>query len=79
MLISGILLLIVYILIATEKIPRVTIAILGAGITLALGLIPHKHVLSHIDFGVIFLLVSMMIIVHITKKAAFLNGLPLSF
>ena len=79
MLLSGILLLIVYILIATEKIPRVTIAILGAGITLALGLVPHKHAFSHIDFGVIFLLVSMMMIVHITKKVEFSNGVRLSF
>ena len=77
MLLSGILLLIVYILIATEKIPRVTIAILGAGITLALGLVPHKHAFSHIDFGVIFLLVSMMMIVHITKKSGVFKWLAI--
>lgn len=77
MLLSGILLLIVYILIATEKIPRVTIAILGAGITLALGLIPTKHAFSHIDFGVIFLLVSMMMIVHITKKSGIFKWLAI--
>lgn len=77
MLLSGIILLFVYVLIAFEKIPRVTIAILGAGITLALGLIPREHTFSHIDFGVIFLLVSMMMIVHITKKSGIFNWMAI--
>jgi len=77
MLLSGIILLVVYALIAFEKIPRVTIVILGAGITLAIGLVPHEHAFSHIDFGVIFLLVSMMMIVHITKKSGVFNWMAI--
>ena len=77
--ISGALLVLSYIFIATEKIPKVTIALLGASITVLLGLVsqsktveealnPHYFV-NFIDFNVIFLLVSMMIIVNITTRS----------
>jgi len=69
MIISSVILLISYCLIALEKIPRVTIAIIAAAITLALGVVPSEHAFHHIDFGVIFLLVSMMIIVHISARS----------
>ena len=76
--ISGLILLIAYIFIALEKIPKVTIALIGAGLTIFLGLVsqnrtigdvlnPHYFV-NFIDFNVIFLLVSMMILVLITTK-----------
>ena len=78
-LISAGLLILAYIFIATEKIPKVTIALLGAGITLFLGLVSQTRVLDgvlnptyfvqYIDFNVIFLLVSMMIIVNITTRS----------
>lgn len=78
-LISAGLLILAYIFIATEKIPKVTIALLGAGITIILGLVsqaktvgdvlnPHYFV-NFIDFNVIFLLVSMMIIVNISTRS----------
>lgn len=81
--ISATLLIISYIFIALEKIPKVTIALLGAGITLLLGLVsqnkmigeilnPHYFV-NFIDFNVIFLLVSMMIIVNISTKSGMFN------
>lgn len=79
MLISAGLLILAYIFIATEKIPKVTIALLGAGITIFLGLVSQTRVLDgvlnptyfvqYIDFNVIFLLVSMMIIVNITTRS----------
>ena len=73
------LLILAYILIATEKIPKVTIALLGAGITIFLGLVsqtkmsgeelnPH-YFINFVDFNVIFLLVSMMIIVNISTRS----------
>lgn len=78
-LISAGLLILAYIFIATEKIPKVTIALLGAGITIFLGLVSQTRVLDgvlnptyfvqYIDFNVIFLLVSMMIIVNITTRS----------
>ena len=77
--ISGLILLIAYIFIALEKIPKVTVALIGAGITLLLGLVsqsktldgtlnPH-YFINFIDFNVIFLLVSMMILVLIATKS----------
>ena len=76
-LISAGLLILAYIFIATEKIPKVTIALLGAGITIFLvsqtrvldGVLNPTYFVQYIDFNVIFLLVSMMIIVNITTRS----------
>lgn len=76
--ISGIILLIAYFFIATEKISKVTVALIGASLTILLGLvtasrgqdsIPVHYFVNFIDFNVIFLLVSMMIIVHISAQS----------
>lgn len=80
---SAIILLIAYVFIAWEKIPKVVIALLGAAATLFLGLLAtektgHETVgyfISFIDFNVIFLLVSMMIIVHIASKSGMFTWL----
>ena len=76
--ISAGILILAYIFIATEKIPKVTIALLGAAITVIIGLVSQVKVLdgvinpnyfvNYIDFNVIFLLVSMMIIVSISTR-----------
>lgn len=77
------LLLLAYVFIATEKIPKVTIALLGATITVILGLVSQNKILNEsinneyfinfVDFNVIFLLVSMMIIVSITTRSGVFN------
>lgn len=78
-------LILAYIFIATEKIPKVTIALLGAGLTIFLGLVssaksagdllnPHYYI-NFVDFNVIFLLVSMMIIVLISTKSGMFSWL----
>ena len=76
---SAAILIIAYIFIATEKIPKVTIALLGAAITIILGLVSQvktvagginpEYFINFVDFNVIFLLVSMMIIVSITTRS----------
>ncbi len=77
--VSATLLIVAYVFIALEKIPKVTIALLGAAITIILGLVsqtktldgvidPH-YFINFVDFNVIFLLVSMMIIVSITTRS----------
>ena len=81
--ISAALLIISYIFIALEKVPKVTVALLGAGATLLLGLVSQNktvgdglnpnYFINFIDFNVIFLLVSMMIIVNITTKSGVFN------
>ena len=82
MIVSGVILLIAYIFIAIERIPKVTIALVGAAVTILLGLVaqsrgaseinPH-YFANFIDFNVIFLLVSMMIIVHIAAQSGMFN------
>lgn len=81
MLISGAILLIAYIFIATEKIQKSVVALAGASLTMLLGLLPfHGHfdpetgvyvksVFDYIAFDVIFLLIGMMILVHIASKS----------
>jgi len=83
--ISAIILIISYIFIAIEKIPKVTIALIGATITIILGLLGQEkfvngHLVEHyfinyVDFNVVFLLVSMMIIVNISAKTGIFNWL----
>ena len=67
-----------YIFIALEKISKVTIALIGASITIFLGLVSQtkghdvinpNYFINFVDFNVIFLLVSMMIIVHISSRS----------
>ena len=67
--IAGLILFFTYIFIAAEKIPKVTTVMLGASLTLVLGILPADRAFAYIDFGVITLLVSMMMIVHITSKS----------
>lgn len=75
--VSASILIVAYIFIAWEKISKVTIALLGACVTLFLGLLHTEktaenlaeYFTNFIDFNVVFLLVSMMIIVHIAAKS----------
>lgn len=76
--ISAIVLILAYIFIALEKIPKVTIALLGAAVVVFSGLVSQEKIaetglnefyfINFVDFNVIFLLVSMMIIVNITTR-----------
>lgn len=88
MLISGTILLIAYIFIASEKIQKSVVALIGAAITLLLGLLPFKSgfdangeyiksVFNYIEFDVIFLLIGMMIIVNISAKSGMFKWMAL--
>lgn len=76
--ISAVILILAYIFIALEKIPKVTIALLGAAVVVFAGLVSQEKIaetglnelyfINFVDFNVIFLLVSMMIIVNITTR-----------
>ncbi len=61
-----------YVLIATERFPKVVTALTGAGILLALGVMSAEEAFySHetgVDWNVIFLLLGMMIIVSVLRK-----------
>lgn len=81
--ISASILIIAYIFIALEKIPKVTIALLSAVITILFGLVSQSksvngilnpdYFINFVDFNVIFLLVSMMIIVSIAARSGMFN------
>ena len=84
--VSAGILIIAYIFIALEKIPKTTIALLGASITLILGLLSQyqklgngaldtKYFINFVDFNVVFLLVAMMIIVSICARSGMFNWL----
>lgn len=89
MAISGTILIIAYILIASEKIQKSVVALVGAAVTLLLGLLPFqgyldtetgkyiKDVFGYISFDVIFLLIGMMIIVHIASRSGMFKWLAL--
>ena len=81
--VSATILIVAYIFIATEKIPKMTVALVGGSLTLLLGLLgqsqkvngvldPH-YFINFVDFNVIFLLVSMMIIVSIATRSGMFN------
>ncbi len=67
-----------YIAIATEKIDRTIVALVGAALMLILGLIDQTNAFRHIDLNVIFLLAGMMIIVNIVKRCGLFEWLALS-
>lgn len=77
LLVSSLILLVSYIFIATEKIPKVTVAMIGASLTLLFGLITPGHVFHYIDFNVIFLLVSMMIVVNIASYSGMFHWMAI--
>lgn len=90
MIISGAILVIAYIFIASEKIQKSVVALVGASLTMLLGLIPlvghldienmiyTKGVFAHIDFEVIFLLIGMMIIVNIASRSGVFKWMALN-
>ncbi len=82
-LISAAILFIAYLLIIVDKLPRIAVVLLGASATIIFGILsqskgvhgnfdPH-YFINYIDFNVIFLLVSMMIIVNITARSGVFN------
>ncbi|MCR5262180.1 MAG: ArsB/NhaD family transporter [Candidatus Gastranaerophilales bacterium] len=87
--ISGAILFIAYVLIASERIQKSVVALVGAAIVLLLGLLPFhgyldleegkyiKDVFGYISFDVIFLLIGMMIIVHIASRSGMFKWLAL--
>ena len=86
MLISGLILLVSYIFIASEKIQKSVVALVGASVTMLLGLIPLslnlqsnvKGVFEYVDFEVIFLLIGMMIIVNIASRSGVFKWMALN-
>ena len=60
--------LLIYGLIISEKIHRTILAMLGAFVMIAMGIVDQETALHHIDFNTLGLLVGMMMIVGITAE-----------
>jgi Na+/H+ antiporter NhaD/arsenite permease-like protein len=60
-----------YVIISTEKINKIIVALLGGAIFILIGVISQEEAFRVIDWNVIFLLVSMMVIINITKTTGF--------
>lgn len=66
---SVIIFLAAYAMIIVEKVHRTIIALVGATVVIALGLITQEEAVNAIDFNTIGLLVGMMLIVGITRRS----------
>ena len=62
-------LIIVYLILFSEKINRAVIALIGAAIMIFTGVLTQTHALEGIDFNTLILLIGMMIIVGIAEKS----------
>ena len=66
---AGILFLLVYAFIISEKIHRTVLALCGAALLVLVGVLNQHEAVSFIDFNTIGLLFGMMVIVGITRKS----------
>ncbi|MGE5423264.1 MAG: SLC13 family permease, partial [Ignavibacteriales bacterium] len=66
---SIIIFLAVYVMIIQDRVHRTVVAMLGAAVVIALGVITQKQGFEAIDFNTIGLLIGMMIIVGITRQS----------
>ncbi len=61
-----------YVLLATEKVHRTKVALVGAGLMLLLGITDAEHAFfdeeTAVDWNVIFLLLGMMVIVSVLRQ-----------
>jgi Na+/H+ antiporter NhaD/arsenite permease-like protein len=60
---------ITYALIVDERIHRAVAAMLGAAVVVFIGIVPWEALLEYLDFGTIFLLMGMMIIVNTARNS----------
>ncbi len=68
-LIAILIFIITYILIIDERIHRTVAAMIGAAAVIFIGIVPWESLLEHIDFGTIFLLMGMMIIINTARNS----------
>ncbi|MBQ5587823.1 MAG: hypothetical protein IIU73_04315, partial [Selenomonadales bacterium] len=65
---AGVIFILMYAFIVSEKIHRTIIAMIGAILMIFLGVIEQDVAIHHIDFNTLGLLIGMMIIVGITGQ-----------
>lgn len=70
---AGVIFILMYAFIVSEKIHRTIIAMIGAILMIFLGVIEQEVAIHHIDFNTLGLLIGMMIIVGITGQTGLFN------
>ena len=70
---AGVIFILMYAFIVSEKIHRTIIAMIGAILMIFLGVIEQETAIHHIDFNTLGLLIGMMIIVGITGQTGLFN------
>ncbi|MCR5439973.1 MAG: ArsB/NhaD family transporter [Selenomonas sp.] len=64
---AGIIFILMYVVIVSEKIHRTVAAMLGATLMVLLGILSQETALHHVDFNTLGLLVGMMVLVGVTS------------
>ena len=59
---AGIIFVLIYALIATDRLDKTVAALLGGTLVIVLGIVPQEDAFGAIDLNVIFLLAGMMIL-----------------
>ncbi|MBX2861674.1 MAG: ArsB/NhaD family transporter [Vampirovibrio sp.] len=73
----NIVLVLAYIFISLEKVPKVVIALLAASLMMITHVVSQEEAFASVDWNVIFLLVGMMIMVNILKETGAIRYLAL--
>ena len=68
-----------YVFIASEKVNKTLVALLGASIMIIFHVISQEAAFEHIDMNVVFLLISMMMLVKIVEKTGIFQYLAIKF
>ncbi|HEY2574333.1 MAG TPA: SLC13 family permease, partial [Verrucomicrobiaceae bacterium] len=66
---SSTVLVVVYALVITEVVNRAIVALLGAAVLIALGILTQTQALGAVDFNTVGLLVGMMVMVAVARKS----------
>jgi Na+/H+ antiporter NhaD/arsenite permease-like protein len=76
-LVAGVVFLITYALIATDRLDKTIVALLGGLAMVVLGIIDQHEAFGAIDFNVIFLLAGMMILAGILRRTGFFQWIAI--
>jgi Na+/H+ antiporter NhaD/arsenite permease-like protein len=74
---AGIIFVLIYALIATDRLDKTVAALLGGTLVIVLGIVPQEDAFGAIDLNVIFLLAGMMILAGILRRTGFFQWLAI--
>jgi Na+/H+ antiporter NhaD/arsenite permease-like protein len=74
---AGIIFVLIYALIATDRLDKTVAALLGGTLVIVLGIVPQEDAFAAIDLNVIFLLAGMMILAGILRRTGFFQWLAI--